>query len=49
MYSAAIYEAPAAVEAGAFTDLTRRFFSALWLDNNTGSNAWQFTQGEEIE
>ena len=44
-----IYEAPTAVEAGKFTDLTRRFREALWLDNETGSDAWQFTAGDEIE
>jgi hypothetical protein len=40
------YEIPAAVEAGSFTDVTRRFVTGLWLDNNTGSNAWQFSSSE---
>jgi hypothetical protein len=43
-----VYEAPAAVEAGTFTDLTRRRILADWLDNETGSEAWRSTQEDEL-
>jgi hypothetical protein len=44
----AAYEAPAAVEAGKFTELTRRRILSEWLDNETGSNAWRDKQEVEF-
>jgi hypothetical protein len=41
------YEAPAAVEAGTFTDLTRRLLIAGLLDNETGANAYQPCPADE--
>jgi len=43
-----VYEAPAAIEAGTFTDLTRRRILGEWLDNETGSNAYRNTQEDEL-
>jgi len=43
-----VYEAPAAVDAGTFTDLTRRRIVEVWLDNETGSDAFRSTQEDEF-
>jgi len=41
-----VYEAPAAVEAGTFTDRTRWNGPTNWLDNEIGSNAWRNIEDE---